>query len=105
MKEIEWEGSSKDDVRAFPLDARMDAGYQLDKVQRGKDPDKWKPMSTIGPGVREIILSEDSGAFRVLYITNIGDRVHVLHAFQKKTQQTSEQDKRIARARLKVIKR
>lgn len=105
MKEIQWEGSSKEDVRAFPVDARMDAGYQLDKIQRGSDPDRWKSMTSIGPGVREIIISEDSGAFRVIYVATIGDKVHVLHAFQKKTQQTSDHDKRLAKTRLKAIKR
>lgn len=105
MKELIWEGNSKEAVRDFPLDARQDAGYQLDKVQRGQDPDHWKPMTTVGSGVREIIISEEPGEFRVLYVTNIGNNVHVLHAFQKKTQQTSKHDKDIASARLRNIKR
>ncbi|MGL3606930.1 hypothetical protein ACSV9I_10480 [Rhizobium sp. G187] len=54
MKLLQWFGSSKADGRAFPDDARIDAGWQLKLVQRGEDPDDWKPMPTIGPGVREI---------------------------------------------------
>jgi phage-related protein len=40
-------------LRDFPVDARQDAGYQLDKVQRGLQPDDFKPMPTIGKGVGE----------------------------------------------------
>lgn len=105
MKEVIWQGSSYDDLKAFPADARNNAGYQLDKVQRGLDPSDWKPMTTVGPGVKEIRIQEASGAFRVIYIANIGDSVYVLHAFQKKTQKTSDKDLKLARARLKAIPR
>ncbi|WP_082352405.1 type II toxin-antitoxin system RelE/ParE family toxin [Rhizobium sp. AAP43] len=54
MKLIQWLGSGGAEVRAFPDDARIDAGWQLELVQRSEDPDDWKPMPTIGPGVREI---------------------------------------------------
>jgi predicted XRE-type DNA-binding protein len=60
MKPVEWLGSSKADVRAFPEDARTDAGWQLELVQRGDDPDDWKPMKTVGQGVREIRISVGS---------------------------------------------
>jgi len=43
-----------DDLRAFPTTARRDAGYELDKVQNGRDPSDWKPMTTVGAGVREL---------------------------------------------------
>ncbi len=53
-KPVEFLGSSLDDLRAFPLIARREAGHQIDQVQRGREPDDWKPMSTVGQGVREI---------------------------------------------------
>lgn len=101
MKAIEWLGSSRSDVRAFPDDARIDAGWQLELVQRGDDPDDWKPMQSVGPGVREIRIREASGAFRVLYLAALEDRVLVLHAFRKKTQATSRKDLDLAAQRLK----
>jgi phage-related protein len=67
--------------------------------------DDWKPMPTIGPGVREIRIREAAGAFRVIYITQVADAVHVLHGFQKKTQKTSLLDIRIAQSRLKLVTR
>ena len=92
------------DLRAFPADARREAGFQLDKVQRGQDPDDWKPLATVGPGVREIRIREAGGAFRVIYVANVGTFIHVLHAFRKATTKTSQRDLQLARMRFKSIR-
>jgi len=105
VKGIIWQGSSREDLRAFPAKARRGAGFQLDKVQRGQDPDDWKPMTSVGPGAREIRISEASGIFRVIYVANIGAYIYVLHAFQKKTRKTNQRDLRLAQARFKAIRR
>ncbi len=104
-KPVEFLGDSIDALRAFPDSARQDAGFQLDKVQRGEDPDDWKPMSTIGTGVREIRIRDEAGAFRVIYLAKLADAVYVLHCFQKKTQETSEKDFKLARSRFKELMR
>jgi phage-related protein len=54
MKKIQFLGDSLKCLRDFPEDAKQDAGYQLDKVQRGESPDDLKPMPSIGKGVEEI---------------------------------------------------
>lgn len=61
-------------------------------------------MKTVGAGVREIRIREASGAFRVMYLATLQDRVLVLHAFQKKTQQTPQKDIDLAAKRLKTWK-
>jgi phage-related protein len=68
MKPVIWMGGSKEDLKAFPEDARREVGYQLEHVQEGVDPDDWKPMSIVGTGVREIRVRESSGAFRCIYL-------------------------------------
>ena len=68
-------------------------------VQVGRNPDNWKPMSTVGPGASEIRVRDDAGAFRVIYVAKFGDAVYVLHAFQKMTPQTSRADLQLARRR------
>ena len=83
--------------------ARKEAGVQLHKVQQGFEPSDWKPMTTVGQGVREIRIRDEAGAFRVLYIAKIGEVVYVLHSFQKKTQQTAKRDLDLAAARLRQI--
>jgi len=80
------------------------AGYQLREIQKGHDPSDWKPMKTVGSGVREIRIREAAGAFRVIYLANVGDQVVVLHAFQKKTQQTAQKDIDLAASRLRTWK-
>lgn len=102
MKLVTFLGDSLDRLRNFPDNARLDAGYQLNEVQNGNDPDDWKPMKTIGPGVREIRIREDSGAFRVIYLATLPDTVLVLHAFQKKTQATPQRDIDLAASRLRA---
>jgi len=74
-------------------------------VQRGLDPEDWKPTQTIGPGVREIRVRDATGAFRVIYIASLGDAVYVLHAFAKKTQRTSQRDLMLAQLRLRALRR
>jgi phage-related protein len=91
-KPVEFRGSALDDLRAFPQAARREAGYQLDRIQHGREPDDWKPMNTLGRGVREIRIRDTAGAFRVLYVAKFDDAVYVLHCFQKKAQKTSKAD-------------
>ena len=104
MKPVVFLGDSLDRLRSFPDRARRNSGYQLDCVQRGLDPDDWKPMTTIGPGVREIRVRDTSGAYRVVFVANLADAVYVLHAFQKKTQRTSSRDLLLAQARFRELK-
>ena len=75
------------------------------KVQRGLQPDDFKPMPTIGKGVEEIRIRDDSGTYRVIYTARFADAVFVLHAFQKKTQRASQRDIEIAKARFSEIMR
>src|SRR5271165_4081402 len=105
MKPVSFLGSSLDELRAFPEAARREAGYQLDRVPRGLDPDDWKPMPSIGSGVREVRIHDAAGAFRVIYIATRRQAVYVLHAFQKKTQATPKRDLDLAEARLKELTR
>lgn len=92
-------------MRGFPEDARREVGIQLDRLQRGIDPDDWKPMKTVGHGVREIRVREASGAYRVIYFATFENAVYVLHAFQKKTQATSKRDLDLATTRFKELMR
>jgi len=102
VKPILFLGDSLDRLRGFPDEARLAAGYQLHEVQNGGDPDDWKPMKTVGAGVREIRIKEASGSFRILYLVTLADKVLVLHAFQKKTQAMAQRDIDLAANRLRT---
>ncbi|MDM0021664.1 type II toxin-antitoxin system RelE/ParE family toxin [Variovorax saccharolyticus] len=102
-REIRWVGSAYDDLLAFPLDSRRDAGFQLGKVQAGLDPTDWKPFDGVGSGTKEIRIRDASGIYRVMYIAKFEEAVYVLHCFQKKSQGTSKHDKAIAAARYRAV--
>jgi len=102
MKPIKFIGSSLDDLRNFPDEARRDTGFELRAVQNGLEPTDWKPMSVIGTGVKEIRIHV-LGEWRIIYVAKYQDTVFVLHAFQKKTRKTSRQDIDLARRRYRQI--
>lgn len=67
MKTITFLGDSLEALKAFPISAKREAGYQLDKIQHGLEPDNWKPISSIGVGVKEIRIKDKDGIYRVIY--------------------------------------
>ena len=101
LKPVTFPGDSREQLRDFPSTVRGRAGSELFAVQIGLDPTNWKSIKPIAPGVREIRIRDEAGAFRVVYLAMLADRVLVLHAFQKKMQQTEQTDIDLAAKRLK----
>ena len=100
-KTIVWIGSSRDDLRRFPREARRKAGLELRAVQRGQEPTDFKPIPSVGSGVYEIRIYVHD-AYRVFYVAKFEEAIYVLHAFQKKTQKTAKQDIKIGRERYRT---
>jgi phage-related protein len=90
-KPIQWIGTSKDDIRNFPDEAKRKAGFELRVIQKGEKPTDFKPMSIIGKGVEEIRIWTGN-TYRIFYVARFPEAVYVLHAFEKKTQKTSKKD-------------
>jgi phage-related protein len=105
VKPIRFVGDTLQAIRNFPASAKSKAGHQLERVQRGLDPQDWRPMRAIGAGMREIRVRDESGAFRVIYLAAMHDAIYVLHAFQKKTQQTARRDVELAARRFRQVAR
>ena len=72
---------------------------ELDKAQRDEQPTDFKPIPTIGKGVEELRVRDESGAYRVIYTARLPDAIYVLHALQKKTQVTAKRDLELAKTR------
>lgn len=104
MKALFWAGSTLQDLRAFPGDARRVAGHELHLVQQGLEPDDWKAVGDVGPGVYELRI-RTAVEHRVFYVAKFVEGVYVLHAFQKKTQQIAQRDIELARERYRDIVR
>ena len=101
-KSILFVGSSRDDLRAFPAEVRKALGEELLRVQNGLMPVDFKPIKDVGKGAYEIRVHLN-GAWRVIYVAKFANAVYVLHAFEKKTQKTSQSDMELAKRRYKLI--
>jgi phage-related protein len=104
MKPVRFVGSSRRDLSAFPEAAKVRAGHELFMVQVGREPDDWKPMSTVGQRACEIRVRDQTGQFRLIYVAAFRSAVYVLHAFQKKSGKTSDADIELARRRYREAK-
>ncbi len=102
MKPLEFSGSSLEDLRNFPAEARRTAGFELTFVQHGQMPSDWKSVKAVGPGAFEIRIHV-LGEWRVIYVAKFSDAVHVLHAFQKKTPKIREANIELAAQRYREI--
>jgi phage-related protein len=103
IKAVIFVGTALDDLKRFPVTAKREAGHQLDQLQNRRDPDDWKPMPSIGIGVREVRIRDEAGAFRIIYVVKFKDAIYVLHCFQKKSQKTSSADIDIATSRFRYL--
>ena len=102
MKALRFVGSSLDDLKNFPAEARREAGFELDAVQRGLMPSDFKPMLAVGAGAYEIRVRV-LGEWRIIYVAKFERAVYVLHAFQKKTQKTRKEDIELAGRRYRLV--
>lgn len=99
---MRWLGNSLDAIKDFSDDAKREAGHQLGRIQEGHEPSDWKPMETVGAGVREIRIRVNK-AYRVLYVAKFSEAIYVLHAFEKKTPKTSKSDIELASSRYRQL--
>lgn len=88
----------------MPASVRHQIGVELMRVQFGGQPTDFKSMPTVGAGAYEIRVRDRSGAYRAIYVARFEAAVYVLHAFQKKTQQTAKADVELAQVRYKLIR-
>lgn len=102
MKTLRFVGSSLDDLKNFPAEARREAGFELEAVQRGLMPSDFKPMLAVGAGAYEIRVRV-LGEWRIIYVAKFERAVYVLHAFQKKTQKTRKEDIELAARRYRLV--
>ena len=102
IKPVIWLADSREQMSAFASEARSVAGFELWEVQQGNEPSDWKPMPSVGLGVREIRVRV-GGAYRIIYLAKFAEAIYVLHAFQKKAQKTPTPDIDLARTRFRAL--
>jgi phage-related protein len=100
---IAWEGDSKEVISSFPDDPRQNLGFQLRLLQQGQQPNDYRGMSSIGPGVFELRDQDERAWYRVIYLSRVRDVIHVLHCFEKRSRKTPMREIATARRRLQGV--
>ena len=85
LRPLVWLRNTRSNVQAFPAGARTIIGDELQLIQFGGMPKNAKPFKGVGSGVIEIALRHDAEAYRTVLAVQLGRRIYVLHAFQKKS--------------------
>ena len=85
LRPLVWVGNSKRNIQAFPKGAQKIIGDELQLIQFGGMPKDAKPFKGIASGVIEIAVRHEGDAYRTVVAVQLGERIYVLHAFQKKS--------------------
>jgi len=101
-KPVRWVGAAQQELRGFPDNARLEAGFSLWAVQKGELPPDCKPMPIVGKGAQEIRI-RTTDAYRIFYVATFEEAIYVLHAFQKKTQKTARSNIELGQQRYKQL--
>jgi phage-related protein len=94
LRAVVWMGNAKKNLREFPEGARKLIGDELQLLQFGGMPKDAKPFKGVGSGVLEIAVRYDKDAYRTVVALQLGKKLYVLHAFQKKSKRGIETPKR-----------
>jgi len=107
LRPVVWMGNSRRNIQAFPAEPRRTIGFELQLIQFGGMPKDAKPFKGVGSGVIEIALRHETGAYRTVVAVQLGRKIYVLHAFQKKSKKgraTPKQDVELIKQRYKEAK-
>jgi phage-related protein len=107
LRPLVWLGNSRKNIQAFPVDVQKDMGDEIQLIQFGGMPKDAKPFKGVGSGVFEIALRHATNAYRAVMAVQLGDKIYVLHAFQKKSRKgikTAQPDIDLIKQRYKEAK-
>ena len=79
-KNLDWRGSTLEDIKTFPTEVKKDVGFELHKIQKGHNPTNFKAINRWGAGVIEIKIKGDDGEYRVIYVAKFAEASYVLNA-------------------------
>jgi phage-related protein len=101
---IAWEGNSKDIISAVPDGVKENLGFQFRQLQQGEQPTDYRAVPQIGQGVFKLRDQDDRAWYRVVYLSRVGDVIHVLHCFEKESKEIPKNDADTARKRFQIVK-
>lgn len=105
MKEVKWNAKAREFVRSLDDETRREIGTLLMLIQSGKklgEPQS-KPMKSIHSSAHELRIKDRNGAYRVIYVLSLGNKILIPHAFTKKTQKTPLKEIELSIKRLQEL--
>lgn len=103
--EIHFEGDSLEVLSGFPDEIKRSFGFSLRQLQIGRAPTSpTRRMNSLGAGVFELKEADERAWYRTIYLSRIGNTIHVLHCFEKESSKTDRRDIDIAKQRLKLVR-
>lgn len=103
--ELHFEGDALEVLSSFPDEVKRTLGFSLRQLQLGREPTSAiRGMPSIGPGVFELKEADERAWYRAIYLSRIGNVIHVLHCFEKESRKTDRRDIQLATQRLKQVR-
>jgi phage-related protein len=103
--ELHFEGDSLEVLSSFPDDVKRTLGFSLRQLQIGREPtSQTRSMNSIGSGVYELKEADERAWYRAIYLSKVGNKIYVLHCFEKESRKTGRRDIEIAVQRLKQVR-
>lgn len=92
-------------IRSSPREVRRELGKAIFDVQLGQalQMPLCRPMPSVGRGVEELRIRDETGSYRVFYLARMERGVLIFHAFVKKSRQTPDRELELGRKRLKEL--
>jgi phage-related protein len=107
-RKLIWLVDTLDRLSHFPPPVRHKLGFALYQAQIGQQHESAKILRGFGETVWQVRADDPGGTYRAVYVTQVGDAVYVLHAFQKKAKSgmaTPQREVDLIRQRLKIAQK
>ena len=102
-RKLVWLVDSLDRLTSFPSSVRQKLGFALYQAQIGQKHESAKMLRSFKERVWQARADDSDGTYRTVYVAQLGEAVYVLHAFEKKTQQTAKRDIDLGKSRFRVL--
>ena len=93
-----------EEIEAWPVEILAEYAHLVDLLMTHGLDLRMPHSRAMGDGLFEVRPRGREGIGRALYCFAVGERIVVLHAFIKKTQQAPEKELRLARKRMKEVR-
>jgi len=108
QRKLVWLVDSLDRLKGFPPTARHKIGFALYQAQIGQKHESAKMLHGFAETVWQVRGDDSGGTYRAVYVTQFGETVYVLHAFQKKATSgiaTPQRELDLIRQRLQLARK